>query len=138
MAGPQVLTGFGCAMLETLDSPFGEGANAYDTILGMPYTQFSLNADTTTATVEQSTCTGTNQQSDFRQTEKWTLSVDMQSGMSSFASFAAMMGFVPKAAVGSETFKHLPSTACPCKMHPEVLRRCERRLTRRPSKWHNG
>ena len=107
MAGPQVLTGFGCAMLETLDSPFGEGANAYNTILGMPYTQFSLNADTTTATVEQSTCTGTNQQSDFRQTEKWTLSVDMQSGMSSFASFAAMMGFVPKAAVGSETFKHL-------------------------------
>jgi hypothetical protein len=73
----------------------------------MPYTQFSLNADTTTATVEQSTCTGTIQQSDIRQTEKWTLSVDMQSGMSSFASFAAMMGFVPKAAAGSETFKHL-------------------------------
>jgi hypothetical protein len=111
MAAPQVLTGFGCAMLETLNSPFGTGANAYDSILAMPYTQFSLNADTTTATVEQSTCSGTNQQSDFRQTEKWTLSLDMQAGMTSYASFAAMMGFVPKAATGAETFKHLRTLA---------------------------
>lgn len=100
------LAGIGCIFEKTTTQPFGDGANAYDSIICNPYYEISINAETTTETTQKSQCNGLNAETDRRKSTKYNVDLNLQDCVQDIYGLGLALGQVPKLEANSR-FEHL-------------------------------
>lgn len=104
------LSGIGCLFEKTTTQPFGDGANAYDSIVCNPHFEISVNAETNTETTQKSGCDGLNRETDRRRSVRYNADLNLQDCVQDIFGLGMQLGQVPKLEATSR-FEHLETLA---------------------------
>lgn len=98
------LKGFGCSAFKTKDRPFGVDADAYNSLLCLPFCEFELTPEVETVDTKCGSCTGEQITTERITSTSWNLTLRMQDCIDDFTQVGALMNQRTKAEASSDFF----------------------------------